>query len=202
MSSKLGEMLLSKKVISDAQLKTALETQKQVAGSKLGLILVKLRYLTEEQLATFLGEQLKIPVFKLKDLVLQPAVSALVDVEVLKKHQVIPIRKTGESLLVAAVDPLDLDFVDELQFLTGLRVDVAAASRTDIIRAIDYYFNGKPCPEIREAEKARGIASGQHQAVAAGTRASPQLVLQAVVELLIEKKLISREEVLSKVSKG
>jgi len=201
MSSKLGEMLVSQKVITQGQLVQALDTQKQIGG-RFGAILVKLGHVSEEQLASFLGAQLKIPVLKIKDLVLQPAVSALLDVEVLQKYQVLPIRKTGETLLVAAVDPLDLDFVDELQFLTGLRIELASASRTDVVKAIDYYFNGKPCPEIREAEKARGIASGQHQAVAAGTRASPQAVVQSLVELLIEKKLITREELLSKVSKN
>ena len=198
MSSKLGEMLLSKKVITEAQLKSALEMQQQIGG-KLGLILVKLRYVSEDQLAALLGEQLKIPVLKLADLVVQPSVSALVDVEVLEKHLVLPIRKTGEALLVAAVDPSDLDGVDELKFVTGLKIDLAVASRSNLIKAIDYYFHGKTCVEIRESEKAKGVASGQHQAVPSGTRASPQAVLQALTDLLIEKKVITRDDLLAKV---
>jgi hypothetical protein len=199
MSSKLGEMLISKQIISEAQLKNALDTQKQIGG-RLGTILVKLRYVTEEQLATFLGEQLKIPVMRLPDLVMTPAVSAVLDVQVLEKHHVLPIRKSGDRLQVASVDPMDLDAIDELQFATGMQVDLAVASRSDLVKAIDYYFHGKPCLEIKESEKAKGVASGQHLAVQSGTRASPHVVLQALTELLIEKKVIAREELLAKIA--
>jgi hypothetical protein len=112
---------------------------------------------------------------------------------------VIPIRRTADSLLVAAVDPLDLNFVDDFQFLTGLRIELAAASRSDVTKAIGYYFHGRICPEIKESEKAKGVISGQHQAVTSGTHASPQAVLQALTELLIEKKLIAREDLLAKM---
>ncbi|HYG75226.1 MAG TPA: hypothetical protein VEK08_09515 [Planctomycetota bacterium] len=199
MSLKLGEMLVANNVISQAQFDKALETQKHVGG-KLPVILSKLRYINEDQLAEFLGAQMKLPVLGLKDLVVMPNCSALVDVEVLEKNQILPIRKTNETLVVAVADPLDLDGVDNLQFVTGLRIETAVASRANIIRAIDYYFHGRTCPEIQETEKARGITSGQHAAVSAGTRASPQAVLQALTELLIEKKLITQDELLNKLA--
>jgi len=200
MSLKLGEMLVANKVISDAQLAKALETQKQVGG-KLGVILVKLRFVTEEQLASLLGTQMKLPIMELKNLVVYPNVSALLDVEVLEKNQVLPIKLNGDtSLLVAVADPLDLDAIDNLQFLTGLRIETAVATRSNILKAINYYFHGTPCPEIQATEKERGVASGQHPAVGSGTRASPQAVLQALTELLIEKKLITHEELLAKLA--
>jgi hypothetical protein len=200
MSLKLGEMLVANKVISEAQLAKAIETQKQVGG-KLGTILAKLRLLSEEQLASFLAEQMKLPLMNLQDLVVYPNVSALVDAEVLEKNQLLPIRRSGETgLLVVVADPLDLDAVDNLQFLTGLRIETAVATRSNILKAIAYYFHGQACPEIQATEKARGVASGQHPAVSAGTRASPQAVLQALTELLIEKKLITQEEVLGKLA--
>jgi type IV pilus assembly protein PilB len=202
MSIKLGEMLLNNKVITEAQLKDALEKQQQIGG-KLGTILTKLRYVTEDQFAKFLSEQLKIPLFQLPDLVVHPSVSALMDVELLMKHQVVPIKKSEDRLLVAAADPMDLDGLDDIHFVTGLRVEAGVATRTNILKAIDYYFRGKPCPEITNAEIAKGVTSGMHAAVKDGTtRASPQAVLQALVELLIEKKLITQQELLAKVEKG
>jgi type IV pilus assembly protein PilB len=202
MSIKLGEMLLNNKVINEAQLKDALEKQTQIGG-KLGTILTKLRYVTEDQFAKFLSEQMRIPLFQLPDLVVHPAVSALMDVELLKKHQVLPIKKIEDRLLVAAVDPMDLDGLDELHFVTGLRVECGVASRTNILKAIDYYFHGKACPEITNSEIAKGVTSGMHTAVKDGvTRATPQAVLQALTELLIEKKIITQQELLAKVEKG
>lgn len=197
--AKLGEMLVGGKLLTAAQLKNALETQKHIGG-KLGTIVVKLRYLSEDQLSAFLAGQLKVPLFKLKDLVLEPRVSALVDAEILEKYQVLPIRRAGDVLLVAAVDPLDLDGLDELHFLTGLRIEAAVASRADVLRAIGYYFHNKPCAEIQQAEAAAGVASGAHPAVKGGTKATPQAVLQALTELLIEKRVITQEELLTRVA--
>jgi hypothetical protein len=200
MSDKLGELLVAHNVITDAQLNSALDTQKQIGG-KLGIILVKLRHLTEDQLTEFLGKHLNIRVMQLSDLVVYPSVSALVDAEVLERRQVLPLKRTGDALVVAAADPMDLENLDELTFLTGLRVEPAAASRTNILKAIDYYFHGKPCPEIQDSERELGVASGLHPSVKAETRAEPQAVLQGLVELLIEKKLISQEELLRKVNR-
>jgi len=195
---KLGEILLGGKRITEAQLKTALATQKQIGG-RLGTIVVKLGYMNEEQLAGFLAEQAKVPFLKLKDLVVQSKVSALLDVEVLEKHNLIPLRLSGDSLLVAVEDPLDLDGLDEIHFLTGLRVEPSVASHGSILKAIDYYCHNRPCPEIQEAEKAAGLPSGIHAAAKGETRASPQAVLQALTELLIEKKVITQQELLKKL---
>jgi len=200
MSDKLGELLIAHNVITEAQLNSALETQKQIGG-KLGIILTKLRFITEDQLTEFLGKHLSIKVLQLKDLVVYPSVSALIDAEVLERKQVLPLKRSGDTLIVAAADPLDLENLDELTFLTGLRVEPGAASRTNILKAIDHYFHSKLCPEIQQSEKDLGVASGMHPSVRAETRAEPQAVLQALVELLMEKKLITQEELLRKVEK-
>ncbi len=199
MSLKLGEMLVANKVLTETQLKTALNTQKEL-GAKLGAILIKHRFVTEDQLAKFLGEQLNIPVLELKDLVVQTEVSGLVDLEILEKFQILPIRKDKEALLVAAVDPTDLDGLDDLHFLTGLRIDAVAVARSNLMKAIGYYFHGQPCPEIQEAEKALGKKrKGQTLPRPSGFRASPPKVVQALTELLIEKKVITQEELLAKL---
>ncbi|HEY3321055.1 MAG TPA: hypothetical protein VGP72_11365 [Planctomycetota bacterium] len=198
MSLKLGEMLVNNKVISQAQLDKALETQKEVGG-KLGVILGKLHLISEEQLAEFLAGQLKLPLLKLPDLVVHPSVSSLVDLEVIEKGQFLPIRRTGDLLVVAVVDPLDLDSIDNLHFVTGLRIETAVAARPHVRKAIDYYFHGTPCSEIQHTEKSNALTSGQHPATP-GTRASPQAVLQALTELLIEKKVITEKELLAKVA--
>src|SRR3990170_1570185 len=129
MGDRLEDMLVKTKLVSEAQLIAALETQKQVGG-KLGVLLVKLRYVTEEKLVACLGEQLNLPVLQLKDLVVSPQVSALLDVEVLEKHQMVPIRRTEDALALAVADPLDLNAIEEVRFLTGLRTDLAVAARS------------------------------------------------------------------------
>jgi type IV pilus assembly protein PilB len=192
----LGEMLVKAQQVTESQLKMAQETQKQVSGAKLGSILVKLRYIDEEKLASFLGQQLNLPVMSLKDLVCSPQVSALIDLEVMEKKMVLPIRRTEDNLLIATDDPLDYNAFDEIRFLTGLRTETVVASRSSIQKAIDYYFHGRPCEQLRAVESERRAAGEALSAKSGGkgTAASPTDVLQALVELLIAKGVVTRDE--------
>ena len=199
----LGDMLLKAQVTTESQLKMALETQKQVPGSKLAAVLVKLRYVQEDRLASVLGEQMNLPVLGLKDLVVSPKVSSLIDLEVMEKKTILPIRRTEDTLLVAAADPLDYAALDEVRFLTGLRTETAVASRANIQKAIDYYFHGRPCKELQAAEAARKEDASRAGAAGGGAvKASPTVVLQALVELLIAKKVVTREEMMDFVNRS
>lgn len=209
MSDKLGEMLLKGGVISAEQLETAKETQRQVGG-KLGAVLVKLRCLPEDRLVDFLSLQMNTPKFSLRDLVVSPKVSALLDVEILEKHNLLPISRTEDSLLLAVSDPLDYDAIDEVRFLTGLRTDLAVAARTNIQKAIDYYCHARICPELQEAEQMRRTSEGGKSASdaqkQAGGRPPIQVptarVLQVLVDLLVDKKVIAREELAARVARA
>ncbi len=53
---KLGDLLLSKRIITVTQLQHALKTQSE-KGKKLGELLVELGYISEEQLEAALTEQ-------------------------------------------------------------------------------------------------------------------------------------------------
>ena len=56
---RIGELLVENKVISEAQLRTALETQKKT-GLKLGRQLIEAGYVTEDRFHEFLSHQLEI----------------------------------------------------------------------------------------------------------------------------------------------
>lgn len=200
MTLRLGETLLAKKAITEAQLLEALETQKQVGG-KLGSILVMLEFVTDDQLAKFLGEQLRLPVLGLTDLVVHPDASSLIDLELIEKHQILPVKREGDSLQIAMVDPLDLAAVDEIHFVTGLRMNLAVATRATINTAINYYFHGVACPEIHDAEQKAGMPVASRKVEQpVRLRAAPQVVVQALAELLIEKKVITQAELMGKLS--
>ena len=57
---RLGELLVQQKLISQDQLKFALEQQKR-SGRKLGRVLVDNAFVTEENISEALAKQLRIP---------------------------------------------------------------------------------------------------------------------------------------------
>lgn len=193
MSDRLGEMLVKALLINDQQLKTALDTQRELGG-KLSTILVKLRFINDDKLVSFLAKELNLPALSVKELAVSPKVSALMDVEIIEKHMILPLSRTEDTLSVATADPLDYEALDEVHFLTNLKVKVGVASRANIQKAIDFYFHGRVCKELQEAE------GGAAPKAAAPAAPSQVAVLKSLVELLIEKKVFTKEELLAKVN--
>jgi type IV pilus assembly protein PilB len=57
--------------------------------------------------------------------------------EVCEKHRIIPVSRSGASLVVAMADPTNLHAIDDIKFLTGLNVEPVVASETAIVQALE-----------------------------------------------------------------
>src|SRR5688500_20268286 len=62
---RLGEILVQQKLLTEEQLKSALEEQKK-SSRRLGRVVIEKGYVTEEQLAEALARQLNVPYINLK----------------------------------------------------------------------------------------------------------------------------------------
>jgi type IV pilus assembly protein PilB len=151
MALKIGEMLLSSKIITEEQLKQALILQKK-AGGRLGTNLVKLGYVTEEQLVAFLSKQFGVPAIKLSDYKIDLTVVKLIPVEMSKKYTIMPVARVGATLTIAMTDPSNVFAIDDVKFMTGYNVEVAVSSETGISNAITYYYGGDGKVAVATAE--------------------------------------------------
>jgi type IV pilus assembly protein PilB len=64
----------------------------------------------------------------------------LIPKEVVVRHQVIPVNRAGNTLIVAMADPSNIYAVDDLKFVTNLNIEVVVASEAAIADAIERYF--------------------------------------------------------------
>ena len=147
MADRLGELLIREKLITSEQLNEALSTQKR-EGGKLGLNLTKLGYLTEKDLTTFLSKQYGIPTIDLYTHEIDPEVSKLIPEDVSKKYQVLPVSRTGSTLVVAMADPSNIFAIDDIKFLTGYNVESVVASEAAIKAALEEAY---AAPEVEMA---------------------------------------------------
>src|SRR5688572_30670495 len=69
----LGEILLSHGLLTEEELESAL-AERGAKGGQLGEVLVQLGFVDEETLLRCLGQQLQIPVVRLRDGLVDPAV--------------------------------------------------------------------------------------------------------------------------------
>ncbi len=157
---KLGEMLLSQKVISRKQLRRALEEwENDTTGKRLGMILVELGYVSEDTLISFLAKQCGIPHLKLSDYEIDSEVIKYLPPELVSESLAVPIDKLGKILTVAMVDPMDQEAVERIREATGFVVKPIVCTQSDMEEAVERYY-GKATLEASKRKKAEreGVA--------------------------------------------
>lgn len=136
-------------LIDASALGTALHHQRSFGG-RLGDVLVGLGLLREEQLVDVLGHQLQLPVARLGDRTVPPAVLKLVPERLLRRHHALPLwiapRASGlrYQLVVAFADPQDVTAADEVAFAAGMPVRPVLAGKRELARALDAHFGPAP----------------------------------------------------------
>ncbi len=96
--------------------------------------------LSEEERARLLAEDLGIPFVSLSSQEIDSHIAHLVPEEVVRKHNVIPVRLEGNQLFVATSSPLDLAALDEISLVTGYTVKPMVTTEKELGRAISQYF--------------------------------------------------------------
>ena len=138
-SGRLGELLVREKLITPLQLQEAMQEQR-AGGGRLGYQLTKMGFIEENELTAFLSKQYGVPSIDLSDFDIEPEIIKLIPKEVVLKHQVIPINRTGSTLIVAMADPSNIFAIDDIKFLTGYNVEVVVASEQAIEGAVEKYY--------------------------------------------------------------
>ncbi|MGA9228429.1 MAG: ATPase, T2SS/T4P/T4SS family, partial [Mesobacillus sp.] len=136
---RLGDLLVETGMIPEEQLKATLAEKAQ--GQKLGDALLQRGLITEQQLIEVLEFQLGIPHISLYRYPFDTTLFTLIPKEMAKRNLVIPLKKEGEKLYVAMADPMDFITVDDLRLSTGFHIETAIATKDDIIRAINKYYD-------------------------------------------------------------
>src|SRR6202789_4391540 len=145
-NNRLGELLVREKLISLTQLRHAQDEQ-QKSGNNLGYTLAKLGYVSDDEITSFLSQQYRVPTVNLEEYEIDPEILKLVQKEPCERHKVVPVSRTGNSLIVAMADPTNLNAIDDLKFLTGYNIEPVIASESAIQAAIEKYYHAGPSYE-------------------------------------------------------
>jgi len=141
---KLGEMLVAKGLIDEAQLEAALDEQRRW-GKRLGMTLVLMGVLEEEILIRTLAAQLKLPVARIRGKRVNAEVVELVPVELAEKHRCLPLfvkhQEGARELFLAMEDPSDLDAQSELGFRIGFRIRPVLVAPTELEEALQRHYH-------------------------------------------------------------
>ncbi len=147
MSKFIGEILIEAGIITNDSLKVALEQQKQEDSSgnphrKIGEILIQNNLITEDKLYQFLAFKFNL---ELVDLSLYEDIPRNVlesiPQSIAIQFKVIPIDMLGKTLSIVIADPNEKNkIVSDLQFRTGLEIEVMLSTKTQIDEALKKFY--------------------------------------------------------------
>jgi type IV pilus assembly protein PilB len=158
MSARLGELLVKEKLISQDQLKQALEYQKQ-HGGRLGTALVKMGLVTDDEVTAVLSRQYGVPSINLKYYEVDPTVVKLIPQETAVRYQIVPLSRVGSTLTIAMTDPTNVFAMDDIKFMTGFNVEPVVASESAIAEAINKFYGENA--SVQELDKVMKDLAGE-----------------------------------------
>jgi type IV pilus assembly protein PilB len=138
--NRLGELLVRHKILTQEQVNKAIAEHK-AHRERLVTTLSRLKLISEEDLATFLARQYSAPSINLEEFEVDTEVTKLLSAEVVQKYHLMPISRTGSTLIIAMSDPSNIFAIDDIKFMTGHNVEVVVATDSAIKKAIDKYYD-------------------------------------------------------------
>jgi type IV pilus assembly protein PilB len=132
--------LLDEKVVSAEDLQPLLAQQAQ-SGASLLCLLQQEKLVSEEQVAQALAAVNRFDFVNLSPEMIDPLVAHLISQDIANRHNLIPLRREGQQLIVAMSAPLDLRARDEVELKTGYRVVPVAVTPQAVQQAIHYHFD-------------------------------------------------------------
>jgi len=129
---RLGDLLVEAKVITPEQLKEALAIQGAKRERRIGDILVEMGAVSVRMVQRAVSEKLGIPYVNVKEFRVDPLTLERVEADFAIRHQVLPLLKSGESLIVAVENPLAANFTQDLRVTSGLFVIPVIADPADL----------------------------------------------------------------------
>ena len=140
---KIGEALIKARLITEDQLKLALERQKVFSG-RIDTNIVEAGFLDDEKLTRFLGQFLKLPTVP-SNLINSIPVDIIytVNKEVVEKYGILPFKKEGNRLHVAMLNPQNLKDIEDLRFMTGFDIIPYVITELRLRNALEKYYGIK-----------------------------------------------------------
>jgi type IV pilus assembly protein PilB len=138
----LGEILIEEGLATEAQIQSALNTQKQ-KGETLGQILVDMGVVERDDILLALGHQAGMDIVDLDNLEIEDDVIRKVSPTIADIYQIIPIGFDNGTLTIAMADPLAVNALDDLRFMLDCDVKGAVSNERSVAAAIHRYYGSQ-----------------------------------------------------------
>lgn len=137
----LGQLLIARGIVNAGQIERALTEQKEKGHRKLlGELLVEMGYCTENQIASALAEAYGVPYAQVGPKICDAKTVKMLPREFLEEHIILPLFKVRDVLTVAVSEPTNVFLIDEIERISGCKVQVVCATAKDIKATLQTYL--------------------------------------------------------------
>ncbi len=136
----IAELIRETTGLSAEQIQKALEVQRETR-EPLAQTLVNMGLIGEKDKIKILGRQWGIPFIDLAERPVEPEIIKLLPQHLLQRVKAVPVDRTGNRLIVAMVNPLDVFAIDQIRLVVGMEIDTLIATEDDINSALSHAFS-------------------------------------------------------------
>jgi len=153
-ANQLGELLVTRQLLTREQLASALDEQLRTRKS-LGRVLIDQQLVTESDLVATLAAQIGLDFLDLSEFAIDPSAAGLITDALARRYQALPVAWDDGRLVVAMADPSNVFAIDDIRTVTHAEVRTVVATRASILDAIDRHHRMDGDVENISAEAAR-----------------------------------------------
>src|SRR5215831_12360758 len=136
----LAHRLVKKGILPAAEMARVAEAQASAPGKPIHELLIEKGFAKEEDVLAALADEFGMDLVDLTKITVEPDTLKAMPLKLVHRRTLMPLSRQNGTLIVATGDPFDVYALDELQTLTGLKVQPVLASPREIARLIKTHF--------------------------------------------------------------
>src|SRR6516225_618978 len=136
----LAQRLVKKGLLPAAELARIDQARAADPSKPLHLLLIEKGFAKEEHVLAALADEFGLELVDLTKVTVDPDTLKSMPLKLVHRRTLMPLSRQNGTLIVATGDPFDVYALDELQTLTGLKVQPVLASPREIARLIKTHF--------------------------------------------------------------
>ena len=143
---RLGDILVSKGLLTRRQLAQALDQQRK-SGGRLGQLLVDMGMLSREEMTCTLADQFATDRVHIEISDIDMRIARLVPESLCARFGLVALGEEGNKVIVAMADPLDVVAADAMAMKLDREIRIVVSSPEEIRQAIEAVYHGSDIDE-------------------------------------------------------
>lgn len=182
---KLGDLLVSKGLMSQEEFDSCLEESKQ-SETRVGEVLIDRGYLNEDQVFRVLSEQLGLEFIDLNAIDIDIKMATKVGGATLKKYGAFPISEDELNVIFTFKDPLDITAQDAVQRIFPKKILKVVGSNPSLLEKYIRQF------EVNESIRDLTVEIRKEIAQISGIEASEASGILKLINIIVESAIYAR----------